>query len=70
MSLRKFGLAVVITTIAVLSAASIDAPASAHSRSGHHRHHHRHHRVDRRYQPIHQICRGIPPYTQCVPVKR
>lgn len=70
MSLRKFGLAVVITTIAVLSAASIDA--SAHSRSGHHRHHkeHRQHRVHKRYQPIQQICRGIPPHTQCVPVTR
>lgn len=66
MSLRKFGLAVVITTIAVLSVASIDASASAHSRSGHHRQH----RVHKRYQPIYQICRGIPPHTQCVPVTR
>jgi hypothetical protein len=65
MSIRQIGLTVVIATIAVLSAASIDA-ASAHSRSRHHRHH----QVQRPHQPTYQICRGIPPHTQCVPVKR
>jgi hypothetical protein len=64
MSIRKFGLVVAITTVAVLSATSMDA--SAHSRSRHHRHHQTH----RPHQPTYQICRGIPPYTQCVPVKR
>lgn len=41
MSLRKFGLAITITALSMLSVAAMEESASAGRRSGHH--HHEHH---------------------------
>jgi hypothetical protein len=43
MSLRKFGLAVAITTVAMFSAITLNEPASAGRRSSGYHGHHEHH---------------------------